>query len=174
MASHIALDCILNFNKLNELLEGYIKDIEVNEQMTLRRIRMGGEGELLIIHADVIGVYAGAVKITCIPVWEKDLQKICLDNLGIKLESKNIFAKGANLIANTFMAKIIDKKFEEVLNTHVSRMLEFLVEKAAHFELPIGGMLKADSLELDIQDIHSTEDALQLRMLVDGNTSFVL
>lgn len=174
MPSHVELKAQISFEKLNAFIASQFEPIEVNDKLKIHTLKVGGEGRVIHVHAEVTGAYDGPVVIRFIPNVGKASRSITLDDLEIKIESKNLFARGANFFANKVFGGAIDKKFEEIINQQFTQMMNEWIKRLAHFELPGGFVLKLSEIELDIQNIRSVEDALYCLVLIDANSELVL
>jgi hypothetical protein len=174
MGSHIELKATVHFDELNKILSEFVQDLELNEQLTIHKVKVNSNEGRLVILADVSGIYSGDVKITCIPSWQKEEQRLQLDELDVKLLSKNILAMGANWMANNLMSKTIDKKFEAAMNVQIKELIASGIQKAAHFPTPIGGAFQLESPDFDIQDVRLGEKAMHFLLILDGETNFIL
>lgn len=174
MASHIELDCKVHFEHLNALLKKQVRDIRLHEQLTLHQVRVEGEDAHLIAYATVSGMYSGEVRIKCMPTWSREHQQIDLQELDVKLVSKNLLAKGASWMANNLMAKQLDNLGDEILNKEVGALIDKGLKTIEQFALPIGGHFMADSVLFDLKDLHTAGDALHFKLIIDGNTRVVV
>lgn len=173
MGSHIELACTIHFEHLNKFLSDQIKDLKVNEKLTMHKAVVEGEGKYFTIHAFVSGVYDGEVEITCIPEWIREEQRFYLHELNVSLVSKHILAKGANWMANHIFAHKLDKLGEQILNKEIGELLRKGIGEFEEYPLPTGGVFKAGSVRFDIRDMHSTGEALHLLLVVDAETQII-
>lgn len=174
MGSQIVLNVTVHYDELNKTLAEYVNDLELNEQLTIHHLKVNSDAGRLVVLAAVSGVISGDVKITCIPSWKKEEQRLQLDELDVKLLSKNILAMGANWMANNLMSKAIDKKFEAALNAQITELFALGIEKAAHFPTPVGGAFQLKSPDFDIQNIELKEEAMHFVLVLEGDTNFIL
>ncbi len=173
MGSHIELACTVHFENLNRFLADQIKDLKVNEKLTLHKVVVEGEGKYLTIHAFVSGVYEGEVEITCIPEWIRDEQRFDLKELDVRLVSRNILAKGANWMANHIFANKLDKLGEQILNKEIGELMKKGIGEFEAYPLPTGGVFKADSVHFDLRDLHAVGEVLHLQLVIDAKTQIV-
>lgn len=168
MASHIELKCNFSFEMINAMLKMNVKDVTLNEKLTLHQVQIARFENKIVAKTSVSGAYNGVINVSFIPRYSKAEDYLFLDNLEIKLASTSFLAKGANWMANKMFGGTIDKKFEEILNSQLGEAKKAGLEKLKHMELSPGVFFQLQNPEMDIKDEDIYDQGISCTLILDG------
>ncbi|HEY3387337.1 MAG TPA: DUF4403 family protein [Saprospiraceae bacterium] len=153
---------------IDQILAKQQLSIQVSEQYSLDNLRIDlGEGKV-ILQADIQEKEGSAVKVTCLPVWDVENQKILLEEIDIKLISKNILLKSAGWFATTFMGAKIDKKIEESVNQLYIQQLNNILEEGISIPIKNGGFASVQVRSIVISEMTFLDHSIKVKAMIDG------
>src|SRR5688572_8544893 len=126
--SSIQVEIQLDESWLDKMLDERQPDIPINEKIVLTNIQVNLQEGRLNVLADLKDKDSG-IEVTTRPVWDANTQRIIINDLKLKTDTKNVFLKSAGLFANVFLNSTIDRKLEEQVNQMYVKQLEKLKEK---------------------------------------------
>ena len=153
---------------IDQILAKQQLSIQVSEQYSLNNLRIDlGEGKITL-QADIQEKEGSAVKVTCLPVWDVENQKILLEEIDIKLISKNILLKSAGWFATTFMGAKIDKKIEESVNQLYLQQLNNILEEGISIPIKNGGSASVQVRSIVISEMTFLDHSIKVKAMIDG------
>ena len=144
-------------------------EIPINEQYTLTNLKVNLSEGSLNFQAEVKEKDGTTIEATCSPHWDKEKQRIEINDLKLKTDSNNLLLKSAGWIAQTFLGGTIDKKLEEQANKMYQQQLQKLKEKPIELDIPIGGKAKVTLTGINVQELAFLENAIGITATVDSH-----
>jgi hypothetical protein len=142
--------------------------IPVSDQYHLVRLKAAlSEGKLILL-ADIQEKEGSSIRITCLPRWDVDRQRILLEELEIKMLSKNILLKSAGWFASTFMGAKIDKKIEEATSQMYATQLGLILQNGINIPIPGGGSARVQVRSILINNMTFLDHGIKVNALIDG------
>jgi hypothetical protein len=142
--------------------------IPVSEQYTLCHLKINlGKGKLTL-QADIKEKEGSAISITCLPKWDVSQQRILLEELEIKMRSKNILFKSAGWFATTFMGAKIDKKIEEATNQLYAKQMQAILSEGITIPFPHGGNANVHIISMTIKEMIFVDHSIKVKAMIDG------
>lgn len=142
--------------------------IPVSEQYSLCNLKIDLADGKLSLQADIKEKVGSGIRITCLPKWDIGEQRILLEQLEVKMVSKNILLKSAGWFAKTFMSAKIDKKIEEATNQQYAKQLQVLLSKGINIPFPQGGSAFVHVRSVNINEMIFIDHRINVKAMVEG------
>lgn len=166
--SCLQLEVHVDASWIDQILSRHQLNIRVSEQYSLTNLKIDlGDGKLAL-HADIKEKEGSAVKVTCQPIWDVENQIILLEEIDIKLVSKNILLKSAGWFATTFMGAKIDKKIEQSVNQLYHQQLNTIIDEGIRIPIKNGGSASVQVRSIIISEMTFLDHNIKVRAMVDG------
>ena len=166
--SSIQVEIQLDESWLDKMLAEKLIDIPVNEKIVLTNLQVNlQEGRLNVI-ADLKDKEGSGIEVTTRPVWDAETQRITINDLKLKTDTKNVFLKSAGLFANVFLNSTIDRKLEEQANQMFAKQLEKLKEKPVEIPLPKGGTARIKISGITIHELIFLSQTIKVKATIDS------
>ena len=166
--SCLQLEVHVDASWIDQILTKQQLNIQVSDQYSLTNLRIDlGDGKLAL-QADIKEKEGSAVKVTCLPVWDVENQKILLEEIDIKLISKNFLLKSAGWFAKTFMGAKIDKKIEKSVNQLYDQQLNTIIEAGISIPIKNGGTASVQVRSIIISEMTFQDHSIKVKAMVDG------
>lgn len=159
---------------INRFLHKQQLIIPVNDQFSLNNLKLELEEGKITLQADIVEKDGSAVRLTCLPSWEPEKQRIQLDEIDIKLISKNILLKSAGWFATTFMGNKIDKKIEQTANQLYTNQTNKLIEEGIAVPIKDEGRAEVIMKSIVINEMYFLDHAIQVNVLIQGHLKLQL
>jgi len=166
--SSIQVEIQLDESWLDKMLDELQIDIPINEKIVLTNLQVNLlEGRLNVL-ADLKDKEGSGIEVTTRPVWDAVTQRIIINELKLKHDTKNVFLKSAGLFANVFLNSTIDRKLEEQANLMYSKQLEKLKEKPVEIPLPKGGTARIQISGITIHELMFISQSILVKATIDS------
>jgi hypothetical protein len=142
--------------------------VPVSEQYHLSNLKIDLAEGKLTIQADIVEKKGSAVRLTCLPKWEVEHQRLFLEELELKLISKNILLKSAGWFAKIFMGGKIDKKIEKTTNQLYTSQMEKILEDGLEVKIPDGSSVNVAVRSIAISEMIFVDHSIKVKAMIDG------
>jgi len=153
----------------NKMLAG--KPLPV-EQIKLipNNIRITGEGERLVIKADLSGTFNGGTTIKTTPVYNRLQGNVDFNKVDLRLDGKDLKSKGIALVASRII--------EDQINKHVNIPLKTIVENTnrdiRQNEIMPDILLEANIANYDLAEFKINDQMIDIQLIAEGIFSFTV
>jgi len=165
--STIYLRCGISYARLNGLFSDQ-GEIETPGGITITRISLRGDADLLYADAEVRGLYTGRATLECKPGYDPVAKKFTVSDIDIKLTDDNMFARFAGKMINNMLGDKLDAKIEELINSKFQQVLDEILGQLRTVELPKGGTLQFDTQSWQLSDLSTNTDGLSVVAALTG------
>ncbi|MFK7936552.1 MAG: DUF4403 family protein [Saprospiraceae bacterium] len=143
-------------------------------QVTIEDIDLYGQGEYLVVGAQLSGSYDGAVYLTGKPVYNKRKNSIDLEDLEFELSTKNFLARTAGWLLKSNIKKRIRENLDFLLDTNLNEIKKQIQTQLDDFAIAPNLNLQGKLKELNIQDVILTPTSIRVDVGLEGNLEVVL
>lgn len=166
--SCLQVEVMVHESWIDQILTKQQMVIQVSEQYNLTNLKIDLADGKIALKAEIKEKEGSAVKVTCLPVWDVNHQKILLEEIDIKLISKNILLKSAGWFAKTFMGAKIDKKIEEATSRLYALQMETILRDGISIPIPNSGSATVLVRSITINEMTFQDHGIKVKALVDG------
>ena len=153
---------------INQFLSKQELNIPVSEKYSLTHLRIEfGEGKLAL-QGEMLEKDGTIITVICLPKWDAVQQRIHLEELEIKTQSKNILVKSAGWFAKTFMGAKIDKKIEEATNEMYAKQMQKLLADGLTIPITNGGGASVRVRSMVITEMTFHNYNIKVKAMIDG------
>lgn len=154
---------------ISRMIEEQKLNLPINDQYTLTNLKVTISEGLLNFKAEVKEKEGTTIEATSSPHWDKENQRLQINDLKLKTDSNNLLLKSAGWLAQTFLGGTIDKKLEEQANKMYIKQLEKLKEKPIELDIPIGGKAKVTLTGINVHELAFLDHAIGVTATVDSH-----
>ncbi len=166
--SCLQIEVLVKETWINRFLSHHELEIPISDQYHLIHLRADlADGKIMML-AGIKEKEGSSLKITCLPKWDIERQRILLEELDIKTVSKNILLKSAGWFAKTFMGAKIDKKIEEATNQLYADQIKTILKDGIAFPLPKAGNAMVQVRSVTISEMIFANRAIKVKAMIDG------
>ncbi|HUR31540.1 MAG TPA: DUF4403 family protein [Saprospiraceae bacterium] len=166
--SSIQVEILLDESWLDKMLDEHNMDIPINEKIVLNNLQVNLQEGRLNVLADLKDKDGSGIEVTTRPVWDAAAQRITINDLKLKTDTKNVFLKSAGLFANVFLNSTIDRKLEDQANLMYTKQLEKLKSKPVEIPLPKGGTATIQISGITIHALDFISQAIRVKATIDS------
>ncbi len=153
---------------INQQLAERNIQIPLSKKHHLTAICFGFYPGQINMQGDIVEKAGSIVELMFSPIWDADAQTMKLNDLRIRVRSKNILVKGAGWFTKTFLHSRMDKKVEQAVNQQYRQMILALKEKPLSFPLIPGSQLQGHLHSLTLHSLKVEDNRMLLDVEVIG------
>ena len=168
--STIHAGCSVFYASLNAQLakEG---EISAPANVTIEEIALRGDSAYIYAAAKVRGPYQGGATLQFKPGFDSAAKSFTVDDVQIRLEEDNMFAKFAGKMINNMLGEKLDEQITELVNKQFHAILDGIFTQLRDLSFPGGGKLKFDTTSWEISNLRTDEQGIHFDASIIGQTS---
>lgn len=159
---------------LKEKLKGKVINLDGGFKVKLKNAEVRGSGKDLILKLKVGGSAKGTVYFRGTPAYDKENNRLFMENFRFDVETEEILVSAADWLLNETLREEIQSKLELPLGEHLEKLPELILKG-------INGSNISDKVQLDLinfdlqpQNIRVAEEALEVLVAAEGNVGLQL
>ena len=165
--STIHTACLISFTRLNQLFDEQ-GEIETPGGITITKIALRGDENLLYADAEVQGLYSGKATLQLKPAYDPVSKNFTVSDVDIRLDEDNMFAKFAGKMLNNLLGEKMDAKISELINSRFRHILEEILSQLTAVTLPKGGTLHFNTSSWQLSDLTTGTDGVSIMAALTG------
>lgn len=122
----------------------------------------------LSLQGDIVEKAGSIIELQFNPKWDPKVQAVKLQDLQIRIRSRNILVKGAGWFTKTFLHSRIDKKVEQAVNLQYRNFISSMQEKPVTFPLFQGSHAQGHLQSLSLHTLTLEENRIRLDVELTG------
>jgi hypothetical protein len=166
--SCLYVEIVVEETWINSFLSGQNLVIPATQKYNLENPRVELELARLILQADIREKKNSAIRLTCLPVWDVEQQKVQMQGIEIKLLSRNILLQSAGWFAKTFMSSKIVKKIEEAANQFYVDQIQKAIHEGLRIPIQKNGSASARIKSITLQEIAFVHQTIVVKAMLEG------
>lgn len=137
--------------------------------VSVRDIKLFGQGEELVIETRLAGSYNGNIYLKGRPTYNNRRNRIDIDDLEFTLDTKNYLHKSAAWLLKSTLRKQIKENVNVLLEYNLAEMKKEMQKQLAHYQLADGVAMAGDVTEMKIEDVWLTKEGFSVIIEILGN-----
>lgn len=142
--------------------------------VTIEDIELYGQGEKLVVNAQLSGSYNGSVFLTGKPVYNRKKNAIDIKELKFTLETKNFLLKSAGWLLKSTIRKKIQENMDFLLDYNLTEMKGLFQEQLKEYKVTDGVIIKGYLDELSIENAYLSPASMKVELIMNGNVNVLI
>jgi hypothetical protein len=137
-------------------------------EITLTSIDLYGNGENIVVKADMTGSVDGTIFLTGKPYFDPETQSVGLLNLDYDLDTKNKLIKTASWLAKGKFVRTMQEALKIPLGDKIEEVKKMIQSKITHKQVAKGVVINGQLDELTPADVYITPESIVAVVLAKG------
>lgn len=166
--SALRVEIVIEESWINSFLDEKQIIIPIDDKIHLTNLKIGLEGGLLNLNADIMENEGSSLEVTSHPVWDSLRQYLQIGDVKFQTKSKNLILKSKGWLARLFLDGKLDKKIEEKANQLLSDQLAKIKKDPTLFPIPNTGNASVLVTNITLQELIFMDQAITLKATIEG------
>ncbi len=139
-----------------------------SRSVVLDDLDISSQADKLIVNVQLKGSYNGSINMIGKPVYNKNTNKIEVEDLEYELKTKNIFMKSIGWLFQKGIENLFEKALQFPLNENLIKAKSLLEKQLQDYEFSKNVLINGEIESIEVQDIYLVDDRIEALILANG------